>query len=145
MLADDVIQRLKERVDLLQGRVEGAAALMTVLAPGGSPQSAVSAYVVADGLRGGSVDAAAGLYCQSFDETVNVLVIFRNVQGPGGRGLDLYDAVKWAVIEALCGWAPEDTVGVFRLSQARTIRQETGTLFYQIDVAIGDQMRINVT
>lgn len=145
MLADDVIDRLKERVDLLQSRVEGAAALMQVLSSGASPQSPVSAYVVADGMRGGTVDSASELFCQSFEETVNVVLIYRNVQGAGGRGLDLYDQVKWAVIEAVCGWAPDDPVGVFRLGQGRTIRQEAGTLFYQIDFAIGDQLRIPVT
>jgi hypothetical protein len=144
-LADDIIDRLKERVDQLQGRVEGAAALMQVLSAGAAPQSPVAAYVVADALRGGTVDAASELFVQGFEETVNVLLIFRSVQGAGGRGLDLYDAVKWAVIEAVCGWAPEDTVGVFRLGQGRTIRQEAGTLYYEIDFAIGDQLRINVT
>jgi hypothetical protein len=109
-------------------------------------QSPVAAHVVADGLTGGTPNAASGYFTQAFDETVSVVLSFRNMQG-GLRGLDLYDAVKWAVIEALCGWAPTgqdgtETVGVFRLARGRVIAQDQGTLIYQIDFAIGDQLRI---
>lgn len=146
MLAESVIARLKERVPQLQGRVEGAANLVQIRAENRLPQSPIAAHVVADGLTGGAPGAGAGSFVQPFDETVSVILTFRNVQGMG-RGLDLYDAVKWSVIRALCGWAPEgqsgeETVGVFRLARGRSIGQEAGTLIYQIDLAIGDQLRI---
>lgn len=149
MLALDVIARLKERVDQLQNRVEGAADLIQIRSENRLPQSPVAAHVVADGLTGGTPGSASTVFTQPFDETVSVVLTFRNVQG-AGRGLDLYDTVKWAVINALCGWAPTgqdgaETVGVFRLQRGRVINQQTGTLMYQLDFAIGDQMRITVT
>lgn len=148
MLADHVIARLKERVVQLQNRVEGAADLVQLRAENRLPQSPVAAHVVADGVTGGVPGSASTLFTQPFEEVVSVVLTFRNVQG--GRGLDLFDAVKWAVITAICGWAPEgfdgaETVGVFRLSRGRSIGQQAGTLLYQIDFAIGDQMRITVT
>jgi hypothetical protein len=145
MLALDVIERLKERVDHLQGRVEGAADLIQLRSENRSWQAPLGAHVVADGLTGGVPGTSSSAFTQPFDETVAVVLTFRNFQGQ--RGLDLYDTVKWAVINALCGWAPTgqdgvETVGVFRLQRGRVIGQDTGTLFYQIDFAIGDQLRI---
>jgi hypothetical protein len=142
MLADDVIQRLKELVPQLATRVEGAAHLAQLMAANQLPQHSPAANVIASGLSGGAPDAAAGLFRQPFDETVTVYLTFRNVQGAGGNALDLFDEVKWAVIKALCGWAPADTVGVFRLVRGQVVSMTTGTLLYQIDFAIGDQLRI---
>jgi len=145
MLADDVIQRLKDRVPELQHRVEGAAHLAQLMAQNLLPQNTPAANVIATGLTGGAPDAGAGLFRQAYDEQVTVYLTFRNVQGTGGNALDLFDQVKWAVIEALCGWAPDDTVGVFRLQRGQVVNMSTGTLLYQIDFAIGDQLRITVT
>lgn len=145
MLALSVIERLKENVPHLQGRVEGAADLVQIRSENRLPQSPVAAHVVANGLVGGAASAGTGSFTQAVDETVSVLLTFRNVQG--GRGLDLYDTVKWAVITALCGWAPtgqagDETVGVIRLARGQVISQDAGTLIYQIDFAVGDQLRI---
>lgn len=146
MLALSVIDRLKETVRHLEGRVEGAADLVQIRAENRLPQSPVAAHVVANGLTGGAPSAGAGAFIQNFDETVSVLLTFRNLQGLG-RGLDLYDTVKWAVITALCGWAPtgqagDETVGVIRLARGQVLSQDAGTLIYQIDFAVGDQLRI---
>lgn len=145
MLAEDVISRLKERVPLLQGRIEGAAHLAQLMASNQLPQVTPAANVIASGLAGGSADASTGYFVQSVDETVTVYLTFRNVLGPGGNALELFDQVKWSVIEALCGWAPDEPVGVFRLVRGQVVNMATGTLLYQIDFAIGDQLRINVT
>lgn len=142
MLADDVIQRLQERVPQLSNRVEGAAHLAQLMAQNQLPQHTPAANVIATGLAGGAADAATGLFRQSYDETVTVYLTFRNVQGTGGNALDLFDEVKWTVIEALCGWGPETAVGVFRLVRGQVVNMTTGTLLYQIDFAIGDQLRI---
>ena len=145
MLADEVITRLKERVPLLQHRVEGAAHLAQLMAANRLPQNTPAANVIASGVTGGQPDATSGYFRQVFEETVTVYLTFRNVVGAGGNALDLFDQVKWEVIEALCGWAPEDPVGVFRLVRGQVVNMATGTLLYQIDFAIGDQLRINVT
>jgi hypothetical protein len=137
-----VIDRLKERVPQLASRVEGAAHLAQMMAANQLPQVTPAANVIATGLSGGTPDAAAGVFRQAYDETVTVYLTFRNVQGPGGNALDLFDEVKWAVIAALCGWGPETAVGVFRLVRGQVVNMATGTLLYQIDFALGDQLRI---
>jgi hypothetical protein len=142
MLSDDVIQRLKERVPELKTRVEGAASLVQLMQANQLPQTTPAANVISSGLTGGAPDAAAGLFRQAFDETVPVFLTFRNVQGSGTRALDLFDAVRWGVIEALCGWGTDDSVGVFRLVRGQVVNMAAGTLIYQIDFAIGDQLRI---
>ena len=142
MLADDVMQRLKDLVPELQHRVEGAAHLAQLMAQNNLPQNTPAANVIASGISGGAPDVGAGLFRQPYDETVTVYLTFRNVQGPGGNVLDLFDQVKWAVIEALCGWAPAGVIGVFRLVRGQVENMATGTLLYRIDFAIGDQLRI---
>ena len=142
MLADDVIARLKDLVPQLSNRVEGAAHLAQLMAANQLPQHSAAANVIASGLSGGAADVGAGLFRQPYDETVTVYLTFRNVQGSGGNALDLFDEVKWAVIEALCGWAPDGVIGVFRLVRGQVVNMATGTLLYQIDLAIGDQLRI---
>lgn len=139
MLADDVITRLKERVPTLQHRVEGVAGMANL------PQHGPAARVLSSGLTGGTPNASSGYFVQPVDETVSVYLVFLNVQGMGGNQLDLFDQVRSSVIEAICGWAPEDPVGVFRLVRGQIDRFESGTLVYRIDFAIGDQLRINVT
>ncbi len=145
LVAEAVIERLKERVSLLENRVEGAAHLAQLMASNNLPQITPAANVISSGLAGREAGASAGFFTQGFDETITVYLTFRNVQGKGARTIDLYLPVRQAVIEAICGWSPADTVGVFRLVAARTENMQTGTLLYRIDFAIGDQLRINVT
>ena len=141
MLADDVIARLKDRVADLR-TVEPAADLVQLIAANKLPQHTPAAHVVSSGLQGGTADAASGLFRQAVDETISVLLSFRNATGTGARALDMVDTIRLAVIEALCGWAPGDTIGVFRLLRGRVVNMTAGTLVYQIDVAIADQLRI---
>lgn len=145
MLVDLVEARLKERVTRLQGRVEGATSLVQLLSQNALPQHGPAARVISAALQGGEPSAGSGYFTQAYTETVSVFLVFRNVQGTGGNELDLFDEVKWAVIEAICGWAPDDSVGVFRLANGQVRNMAQGTLIYQIDFAIGDQLRITVT
>lgn len=142
MLVDDVITRLKERVGRLEHRVEGAASLIQMMQANQLPQVTPAANVIASGLAGGAADAGAGLFRQPIEETIAVFLTFRNVQGKGATALDLFDAVRTEVISAVCGWAPEDGYGVFRLVRGQVVNMAAGTLIYQIDFAISDQLRI---
>jgi hypothetical protein len=141
-ITDHVIQRLKDRVTALSGRVEGAASLVQLMQENQLPQHSPAANVISSGLAGGATTTGAGTFVQAVDETVSVFLTFRNVQGKGTRALDHFDAVREDVIAALCGWAPGDTVGVFRLVRGQVVRMAAGTLIYQIDFAVGDQLRI---
>lgn len=142
MLASEVIDRLKTRVAILNERVEGAASLVQLMQQNQLPQVTPAANVISAGLAGGAPDVGAGLFRQAYDETVAVFLTFRNVQGTGARALDLFDIVRTEVIQALCGWSPERTLGVFRLVRGQVVNMAAGTLIYQIDFAVGDQLRI---
>lgn len=140
-LADDVIARLKERVTDLR-TVAPAADLVQLIAANNLPNFTPAAHVVASGLQGGAVESSVGVFRQSVDEQIGVLLSFRNAPGTGARALDSVDTVRAAVIEALCGWGPEGVIGTFRLIRGRVVNMAAGTLVYQIDFAIGDQLRI---
>lgn len=149
MLADDVIHRLKEAVPDLKGRVEGAASLVQLMQENKVPQTTPAANVISSGLQGGQAQAGTGFFTQAVEEIVSVFLSFRNVDGVGKRATDLYLPVRTGVIAAMCGWAPatgltdeEEPVGVFRLRSGQVLRMQAGTLIYQIDFAIGDQLRI---
>ena len=142
MLVEDVIARLQERVSDLSGRIEGAAHLAQLQAQNKFPTVTPAANVISSGLQGGVPDAASGIFRQSFDETIAVILTFRNTPGKGARALDKVESVKRAVIEAVCGWAPDDLLGVFRLARGGIVSFTGGTLIYQIEFAVGDQLRI---
>lgn len=142
MLEDDVIARLQDRVPDLSGRIEGAAHLAQLQAQNQFPKVTPAANVISTGLQGGVADAASGVFRQSFDETIGVILTFRNTTGKGARALDKISTVKRAVIEAICGWAPDDMVGVFKLLRGGIVSFAGGTLVYQIEFAVGDQLRI---
>lgn len=142
MLIADLITRLKEQVPDFSGRVEGAANLAELMAQGGLPQATPAANVVSVGLQGGQPDAASGLFRQSFEEVFGVILTFRNNTATGKKAFDRVEEIKRAVIEAVAGWSPLDAFGVFRLARGTLVNFSAGTLVYQIDFAIGDQLRI---
>jgi len=141
-LADQVVQRLSERVPALEARVEGVASLVQLISANQLPQTTPAARVMASEIRGGAADAASGVFRQAVEETVSVYLVLRNLQGGGRNELDRLYPIRDAIIEALCGWAPEEAVGVFRLSRAHVLRIGEGTLVYQIDAVIMNQLRI---
>lgn len=142
MLIEDLIQRLKDRVPDFSGRVEGAANLAELMTQGGLSQVTPAANVMSVGLQGGQPDVGAGLYRQSFEEVFGVVLIFRNNSPTGKRAFETWEATKQAVILAVAGWSPEGVLGTFRLARGTIVNFAAGTLVYQIDFAIGDQLRI---
>ncbi len=142
MLVEDLIQRLKERVPDLSNRVEGALSLADLMAQGRLPEVTPAANVIQVGLVGKAPDAVAGLFRQAFDEVFGVVLTFRNNTPTARKGFDRVEEIKRAVIEAVCGWTPEGTLGVFSLARGTQVSFSAGTLVYQIDFAVGDQLRI---
>lgn len=142
MLIEDLIQRLKERVPDFSGRVEGALNLAELMAQGILPQTTPAANVMSVGLQGGQPDAAAGLFRQAYDEVFGIVLTFRSNTPTGKRAFERAEEIKRAVIEAVAGWSPEDVAGTFRLARGTLVNFSAGTLVYQIDFAIGDQLRI---
>lgn len=142
MRVDDVIARLADRVPELAGRIGGAASLAQLMAQNQLPQQQTAAQVISTGLSGGAPDAAAGLYRQSFDETITVILTFRHAGATGALVLERLDEVKMAVICAIAGWEPEGAMSPFRLVRGQVVNMAAGTLIYSIDFALGDQLRI---
>lgn len=145
MLIEDLIQRLKERVPEFSNRVEGALNLAELMAQGGLPQTTPAANVLSVGLQGGAPDAAAGLFRQPYDEVFGVVLTFRSNTPTGKRAFERAEEIKRAVIKAVTGWSPPGVLGVFRLARGTLVNFSAGTLVYQIDFAIGDQLRIDPT
>jgi hypothetical protein len=143
MLIEDLIERLKERVPDFSGRVEAALNLAELMAQGRLPETTPAANVISVGLQGGTPDAAAGLFRQGFEEVFGVVLTFRSNTLTGKRAFERSEEIKRAVIEALAGWSPAGVLGTFRLARGTLVNFSAGTLVYQIDFAIGDQLRID--
>lgn len=145
MLIEDLIERLKERVPDFSNRVEGALEWSALREQGRLPNATPAAFVMSVGLQGGTPDAAAGLFRQAYEEVFGVVLIFRSNDLVGKRAFAKSDQIKRSVIEAVAGWSPEGVLGVFRLARGTVLPFDAGTLAYQIDFAIGDQLRIDPT
>ncbi len=139
----DVITRLKSRAPVFGGRIEGAMELADLMQRKALPQVTPAAHVVPLGMQGGSPNSANMFFTQEFDEAVGVLITLRTYSQTGAKSADLLETAKQEVLSALCGWGPDTAVGVFRLLRGQLVSMETGTVVYQIDVALMDQMRIS--
>lgn len=141
MLVDDVQARLADMVSSLRN-VGTAVDMMALIRTNNLPQFTPAAHVVPVGLRGGSEDAMAGAYIQSAEETVGVVLTFRNSDPEGARQLGRAMAIRDEVIEALVGWAPDEAMAGFRLVRGAVVQMEGTTLVYLLEFAIPLQLRI---
>lgn len=144
MLAmQDIIDRLQARVPDL-GAIEGAVELAAMMASKPQVHAKPRAHVVPMGLRGGQAQSGTGDFSQDVDVAFTVFLTLAAVADRRGAKVasDVH-ALQITVIEALCGWGPEDAVGVVRLLRAAPIDLRPGVLVYAIEFAIQDQLRIN--
>lgn len=146
MLVDDVIARIANAggVAALAGRVKGAAELSELVRQKAMPAASPFAFVLPLALSArGDGDAAAGMFTQSLDETVAVLIAVRAAGDvSGGKALASVEAVGDAVIARVCGWGPDSEPGVFRLTRAALVSAEAGLVLFQIDFTCQRQLRI---
>lgn len=141
MLAD-VIARLSDQVPDLRS-VEGAAALEELRRQNRLPQVTPAAFVIPLGLAGRDVQySSAGIFAQMVEEVVGVILIIRSDQPSGARVLDRLDTFVDATVAAIAGWAPTSTTDLFRLVRGNNVPAGPGTVVYQIDFALTDQLRI---
>lgn len=144
MLVADLVARIATTVPHLAKRVETAAELSELVRRKALPQASPYAFVLPAGLQPrNSGEAGAGLFVQNVDETFSV-VLFVRASGDitGGRSLPTIDALVWALIEAVCGWGPDDAVGVFHLRRGQLLSAEAGAVIYQLDFGLQQQVRI---
>ena len=138
-----VIERL-ETIPTLKQRVHGAAKLSDLTERGSIAANGTAAFVLPLGLRGGAADAATGMYRQSLDRLVGVVLVVRN-QGDatGAKAVIELDVLIEAVIQLLAGWGPEEDVfGVLTVARGELVSIDKGTITYQLDFAIEHQLRI---
>lgn len=141
-----VTDRLKT-IPALANRVFGAAKLAELLKQGAVPQGTPAAFVLPLGLRGGTANAVSGLFRQGLQRLVGIVLVVRNQgDGTGEKALVELDPLIEAVIDLLAGWGPDDdqggAFGVFALARGELVSIEAGTIIYQLDFAIDDQLRI---
>ena len=142
MLIQDVIDRLDEQVTALTGRIRPAEDYTALLQMKGITSAQGGAYVMPSGIRGGRVEAATGFFTQMVDEIVAVVILVPGERGLGRQGGTI-DSLKKDVIEALCGWVPEDAIGPFQLVRGAMINLGDGALAFQTEFSVPDQLRIS--
>ncbi len=142
MLVADVIARIDAQVVGLAGRTEGAAQFADLMARKALPQVTPAAHVLPLGLQGGQVQSAAGMFVQGVEEVVAVVLTFRSHERTGSGALAPLDQVIRAVIDAIAGWGPDSAVGAFSLRRGAVISMAAGTIVYQLEFSISDQLRI---
>lgn len=137
-----VVERL-ETIPALASRVFGAAKLGELTERGSIGTVGTAAFVLPLGLRGGAADVATGLFRQPLDRLVGIVLVVRNVgDATGAKAMTELDPLVEAVIQLLAGWGPDDIFGVFTLARGELVSIDKGTITYQLDFAIEDQLRI---
>jgi hypothetical protein len=138
-----VIERL-ETIETLARRVYGAAKLGELTERGSIAVTNTSAFVLPLGLRGGVADAVTGMFRQSLDRLVGVVLVVRNLSdNTGAKAMLDLDPLIEAVIQLLAGWGPEEDVfGIFTLARGELVSIDRGIITYQLDFAIEHQLRI---
>lgn len=141
---DDVSARIAERVPAFAGnRMGNAAQFSTLIEANQTPQVTPAAYVLPGAIQGGESRTMAGAFVQEFRESV-IVVLFVKVAGDarGGKAIDEITPLIRDVVNAVAGWAPDDTPGIFVLASGELVGSQRGHLIYQLDFGLNDQLRI---
>ncbi len=138
----DVITRLEAKVSDLTGRVQGAADFADLMRRNQLPQVTPAAHVLSIGMTGGHGESSTGFFTQIFEQVIGVVLTIRSHSATGDRVLDDAETLIMDVIQAIVGWGPNDEIGVFRLARAGLVSMQDGTLVYQLDFSITDQLRV---
>lgn len=140
---DEVRERIEARVPELTGQIGNAGEFAKVVEANQLPQRRKGAFVLPGALAGGSAEAMTGVFKQSFAEMIAVVLVVKVANdATGNRALDEITPLVRSVIQAVCGWGPETSPGVFKLSRGELVGAAQGTLIYQIDFTLDDQLRI---
>ena len=141
-MISDVIARLDTYVPDLSGRIEGAAQFAALMKSNALPQVTPAAHVLPLGLQGGQADASAGEFTQIYQEVIGVVLTLRSNERTGAKALPPLDQLIMEVISAIAGWGPDSAIGVFRLVRGSILSMSAGTIVYQLDFSLSDQLRI---
>lgn len=140
---DEVRARIEAQVPALAGKMGNAGQFALLVERNQMPQHSSAGFVLPGGLQGGATSAISGLFTQGFSETVIVVLASRVANDPTGeRATDELTPLVRAVIEAVCGWGPDTAPGIFTLGSGELVGTQSGTLVYQLDFQLSDQLRI---
>jgi len=141
MLADLVIDRLKEKVDSFVGRVEGVMDLSAMISTKRLPTNAPAAWVI---WLGDNADASgtATFLRQAVDETVAVIVIDR-VAGDlvGSKVQGKLDALREDVKRHLVGWQFDPEAYPLEYRRGRFVGLVQSFALLQLDFACRSYIR----
>lgn len=140
MLVDALKDRLRNEVAELRS-VEGAASMAALMASNGLPQQTPAAHVVTLGMQGADEEAAAGAYVQTYQEVLGVIITWRNAINTDRAVTDV-EALVRKIVRTVAGWVPDDAMAPFKLLRGQLVTMQKGTVVYQLDFAITDQLRI---
>ena len=157
LLVDAVGTRLEAKVPALVRRTRGILDFSELMRRKALPQYTPAAFVVGNGLNGGSADFSAEATLQQAEEIVSVVLVWRSAGDvDGSKSQPGLNQLVWATIYALVGWAPDqepgdepdeeedgsDPIGVLILRRGRLLSLDAGTAFYQLDFALQQQIRV---
>lgn len=137
-----VRDRLGAGVPELTGRIEGAAAFADLMRQNALPQVTPAAFVIPLGLQGGAAEAVTGFFRQEVQEVLGVMLVLRTFSRTGDQALPELGQLVASVVAAVAGFAPDDAVGVFRLVRGALVSMTAGTIVYQLEFSLSDQLRI---
>ncbi|UGA45958.1 hypothetical protein HU230_0007945 [Bradyrhizobium quebecense] len=142
-LVDLVAKRIAARVPTLAGAIEYIAELAALVEAGALPQRDLAAFVVPLGFddRGGS--SAANAYTQTLADMVGVVICIKARGDVKAKSaVPKVDEIVNEIVDAVAGWTPNQSVGVFRVLRGRLIPGASGLIVYQLDFELLDQLRI---
>lgn len=144
MLVADLSARIQARVPALAGRCRQALDLAEMLKTRQLPTASPTVFILPLGLiPRGAAEVATGAFRQMVDEAFGVLIFVRTSGDPtGARAQPLIDELIDELIGAICGWGPEEAVGVFQLRRGQLHSAVAGGVFYQLDFGLQQQVRI---
>ena len=141
-LVQPVIDRLRDRMPVLEGRVAGAAQLATLMAGRAGPHQTPAAHVLPTGGSFGAAETIAGFYRQAHTRAIGVLLWVGTYEATGARAVPQIEDLIGQVITALAGWSPPDVGGDFRVRRSGLVDLRAALIAWQIDFDINDQLRI---
>jgi len=141
-MIDAVTTRLNDLVTDLGGKAETVAHLADLMRSGRLPENA-SAIVVPLGFKGGKPSDATGVFTQPLNEVIGVLLIASAHDKTGQKALKRIGPLIRNVMEAIAGWGPGGTTGVFQVERGKLLSLHQGRMVFQIDFSITNQLRIS--
>ncbi|WP_323780149.1 hypothetical protein [Thalassovita sp.] len=141
-MLDAVQTRLAARIPDLAGRVHDAADFTEMLRRGGSPTAMPAAYIMPAAMIGRQPGGVTGLFVQEYTESISVVLVFGSTEPRATRAFKRLRPFIFDVIEAIAGWTPGGTAGVYQLARGAVLGVGEGRLTYQLDFTIFDQLRI---